>query len=567
MIIDGRTVSTDETLTTDVCIIGAGPAGISLARELANQDFRVCLLESGGLETLDTLTQALGEAETEGEMVQIAPQNRHRQLGGNAGYWGVHLSKTRQGVRLVPLDEVDFEQRDWIPYSGWPFKRDHLVPFYERAQAVMGSGPFAYDAEDWETADAPQMQFKSNRLRTRVFQFGVGKLFVDQYRREIGRASNITTFFYSNALELETDETGGTIKRVRVGCMDGNQFWVSAKIVILAAGGVETAHLLLLSNQTHPAGVGNQHDLVGRFFMDHPLVHGGVIIPSNPEIFNRTALYDLREVDGVPIMGGLTLSNEAIRKEQLLNIAAWIFPRSKRFLPSDARNSLRTLASPRWLDQGMTGFLRDVRNVVGGVGEFATLVQDKVTKKPVPFWATLADGGWSYLQSQKERQYDLFEVLHITEQVPDPNSRLILGEGVDPLGRRRIKHLSRWSQAEKDGIKRAWGVLSDELSKAGIGKFVPQMDGDDFIVASATASHHMGATRMHIDPKQGVVDEHCKVHGVSNLYIASSSVFPTGGYANPTLTIVALALRLADRIKLIMAGRCEAQSPLIRLHR
>jgi choline dehydrogenase-like flavoprotein len=560
MIIDGRTVATNETITTDVCIVGAGPAGISLAREFVNQDFRVCLLESGGLEALDSSTQSLGEAEVQGEVKQIAPENRHRQFGGNAGFWGVHLNKTRQGVRLVPLDEVDFEQRDWVPYSGWPFNREHLLPFYERAQVVMGSGPFAYDAEDWETADAPQMQFKSDRLQTRMFQFGNGHLFVDQYRREIGRANNITTLFYANALELETDEMGGTVKRVKVGSVDGNRFWVAAKLVILAAGGVENTHLLLLSNQTHPAGVGNHHDLVGRFFMDHPLVHGGMILPTHPKLFNQTALYDLREVDGTPVMGGLTLSDGAMRREKLLNIAAWIFPRSRRYLPADSRSSLkhsmsRNSAASLQLDQGRNRLLQDVGHVVEEVGNLATLVRDKVTKKPMPYWATLADGGWSYLQADKARDYDLFEVLHITEQVPDPNNRLVLGEGLDLLGRRRIKHLSCWSQADKDGIKRAWRVLSEELSKAGIGRFIPQMDGENFVVASATASHHMGTARMHVDPKQGVVDEHCRVHGVSNLFIASSSVFPTGGYANPTLTIVALALRLADRVKLIMANQ------------
>jgi choline dehydrogenase-like flavoprotein len=522
MIIDGRTISTDETVTTDVCIVGAGPAGISLAREFINQAFQVCLLESGGLETLDGSTQSLGEAEIEGRMVQIAPQHRHRQFGGNSGFWGIHLNQTRRGVRLVPLDEVDFEQRDWVPYSGWPFNRKHLEPFYQRAQAVMGAGPFAYDAQDWETKDAPQIRFKNNRLRTQIFQFGNGQLFIDQYRREIGRAHNITTLFYSNALELETDETGGTIKRVKVGCVDGNRFWVAPKLVILAAGGVENTHLLLLSNQTHPAGVGNQHDLVGRFFMDHPLVHGGMIIPFNPKVFNQTALYDLREVNGTAIMGGLTLSDAAMRREKLLNIAAWVFPRARRWLPAGSRSSLKQSVSKNTatvlqLDKSVTRLLQDVGNMAEEVGNLATRVRDKVTKKPMPYWATLADGGWSYLQADKERQYDLFEVLHITEQVPDPNNRLVLGEGLDLLGRRRIKHLSRWNPADKDGIKRAWQVLSEELSQAGIGRFVPQMDGDDLIVASATASHHMGTTRMHIDPKQGVVDEHCKVHGVSNL--------------------------------------------------
>ena len=558
MIIDAFTIPAGDELTTDVCIIGAGPAGITLARELAGQDFRVCLLESGGIEKPDDATRSLGNVETVGDFVQIGPENRNRRFGGNASYWGVNLAHTEIGVRLVPLDRADFEQRDWVPHSGWPFDYEYLLPYYERAQSVMGAGPFAYDAEDWEDETAPQLKFTSDRLRTRIFQFGNGALFFDQYRRSLNQSKNITTLLHANAVELETDPSGQTVTRVRVATIQGKEFWVSAKLVVMAAGAVENTHLLLLSNQVQSNGLGNQHDQVGRFFMDHPLVHGGLFIPSDPSIFNRTALYDLREVNGVPIMGGLTLSDAALRREELLNIAAWIFPRAKRFRSPEAIESLKALLTGKGFANGMESFRQHAKTMISGMDDVTESVWDKVSRKPLPYWPTLAKGGWSYIQDNKDTVYGVFDVLHITEQTPDPDNRLVLGEGRDRLGRQAIRHLSRWSEQDKDGIRRAWQVLSEEIEQAGLGRFIPEMDGDDFILASPGASHHLGVTRMHDDPKQGVVDANCQVHGLSNLFISSSSVFPTGGYANPTLTIVALSLRLADRVKSIMRSSSPA---------
>jgi choline dehydrogenase-like flavoprotein len=552
MLIDAITIPAGDEFVTDVCIIGAGPAGITLARELSGQDFKVCLLESGGIEKPDADTRSLGNVETEGDFVQIGPENRNRRFGGNSSYWGVNLNHTQTGVRLVPLDTVDFEERDWVPHSGWPFDREHLLPYYERAQGVMGSGPFAYDAEDWESEDAPQLKFKRDRLRTRMFQFGNGALFFEQYRAKLNQSKNVTTLLHANAVELETDETGQTVTRVRVATIQGKQFWVAAKLVIMAAGAVENTHLLLLSNKAQSCGLGNQHDLVGRFFMDHPLVHGGLFIPSDPSIFNRTALYDLREVNGVPVMGGLTLSDQALRREKLLNIAAWIFPRAKQFRSSEAMDSLKHLLSPKALAGGMDNFRHHARTVMYGMDDVTHSLYDKLSRKPAPYWPTLAKGGWSDVQS-KNAVYGVFEVLHITEQTPDPNNRLVLGQGSDKLGRQAIRHISQWSATDKAGITRAWQVLSEEIEQTGLGRFIPEMEGDNFILASPGASHHIGVTRMHNDSKQGVVDANCQVHGVSNLFISSSSVFPTGGYANPTLTIVALSLRLADRVKMLMA--------------
>lgn len=559
MIIDARIIPSDESIETDVCIVGAGPAGISLARELAGQDFRVCLLESGGFEEPDQAMQELADVESDGQFVQVTPTNRNRRFGGNSSYWAINLKHSPRGIRLIPLFETDFEPRDWLPYSGWPFKREHLIPYYKRAQEVFGSGPYAYEAEDWATAEAPQLPLKGSRAKTSIFQFGDGALFTREYRTELDRAPNITTYTYANALELDTDDSGQTVNRVQVGTLNGNRFWISAKIVILAAGGVESTHLLMLSNRVHQNGIGNQHDLLGRFFMDHPIIHGGLIVPFDRQIFNRTTLYDLRDVNGTHVMGGLTLTDEVMRREKLLNISCWIFPRAKRFRSSDAMTSLKRLASSQRFEQGMGGFFQDLGKVATGIDDIAASISDKIRRKQQPFWPTMALGGWSHLQPNRDKEYGVFEVVHMVEQVPNPDNRLRLGDGIDRLGRRKIRLDSCWREADLQGINRAQAVLAEELERSGIGKFVIEREENgELIVSTLGASHHMGTTRMHDDPKQGVVDANCRVHGVSNLFIASSSVFPTGSCANPTLTIVALSLRIADQVKAMMAGNVVA---------
>jgi choline dehydrogenase-like flavoprotein len=551
MLIDARSLPADETIETEVCIVGTGPAGLTLARELAGQNFRVCLLESGGLDKPDSATESLAEVETDGDFVQVTPDKRNRRFGGNSSYWGVNIAKNQLGLRHVPFDEVDFEKRDWLPYSGWPFDRNHLVPYYERAQKVCKLGPFAYDAEDWEDTNNPQLPFVSNRVITRMFQFGPGGAFYQEYRDEIMRSGNITTYLHANAVELESDETARTVTRVRVACLEGKQFWVKAKLVILAVGGVGSAHLLLLSNKTQKTGLGNQNDLVGRFFMDHPLVLGGLFIPSNPKIFDSMALYDLRQLSKGTVMGGLALSNETMRREQLLNISMLLLPRPIKYCPSEAVSSLKALTSSNRWAGGYKGALQHLSKVVTGLDEIATSVYEQLVKKELPFWPNLSQGGWSNLPN-KERIYNVFEVLHQTEQTPHPDNRVMLGAEYDKLGRRKVKMQTCWRDADIQGIKRAQAVFAEEIARAGLGRFEVALDGELPLLDTAGTSHHMGTTRMHIDPKQGVVDENCRVHGVSNLFIASSSVFPTGGYANPTLTIAALALRLADRVKATM---------------
>jgi glycine/D-amino acid oxidase-like deaminating enzyme len=236
MIIDSRTIEKDSCLETDVCILGAGIAGITLAHEFAGSKFKVCLLESAGIGP-DNASQALYWGENIGLAYYPLDTARACGFGGSGHRWNINLYDNSFGVRLHPLDRLDFEQRDWVPNSGWPFNKAHLDPFYARAQAVCKIGPYTYDAKDWEDPQqTPRLPFLNSRVETTIFQFAHRLTFIEDHRHKIDQAENLTTFTYANIIRLETDESGRTVTRLRAKCLNGNAFWVKAQKVILAMG-------------------------------------------------------------------------------------------------------------------------------------------------------------------------------------------------------------------------------------------------------------------------------------------------------------------------------------------
>ena len=553
MLIDSRNLAADEVIETEVCIVGAGPAGITLARELIGQDFRVCLLESGDLE-FNQETQSLSEGETVGDPFPNLQDMRHRQFGGHANVWNIEINNQQLGLRHMPLDEIDFEKRDCVPYSGWAFSKSHLDPFYDRAHAVCKLGSFAYEAEAWEDAKSPRLPFIGDRVTTDMFQFGPRDIFTNEYRKQINQSPNITTYLNANVVEIETDETAKNVKSVRLACLQGNKFSVVAKIFILATGGIENARLLLLSNQTQKTGLANQNDVVGRFFMDHPFIRSGMLYPSSRKIFNSTALYDLRRVNNVTVMGKLHLTEEVIRREQLLNMSFMLYPRDDKYR-SSAKASAKTLFSSIRGGQIPKNAFQHLGNVMTNIDDLVVDWYQYHIKRQYLF-PDLSHGGWSDRKGNEDR-YVKFEVLSQTEQVPNPDNRVTLSTKLDQLGCPQAQLTYRWSEIDISSVKRSQAILAEEIARAGLGELHIERDGELPDAMSFSTHHNMGTTRMHIDPKQGVVDANCQVHGISNLFIAGSSVFPTGGYANPTLTIIALAIRLADRVKTQFAAKSE----------
>ena len=551
MIIDARSLPQNGTVDTDVCIVGAGVAGITLAREFIREEFRVCLLESGGLSP-DRDTQSLYWGENIGHPYYPLDTARIGGFGGSSNRWGVPLGGHQLGVRLRPLDEIDFEERDWIPYSGWPFKKADLDPFYERAQSICRIGPYSYDVKDWETpGETPRLPIAAGRVKTAIFQFGSRDTFTGLYRDEITRADNITTLIHANVLEAETNATGQNVSRLRIAGVPGKDHWITAKIFVLAMGALETPRLLLLSNRRQRPGTGNGNGLVGRFFMEHPHLWSGAYIPSDPGIINRTALYRVHQVNEVPVMGKLTIAEEVLRREKMLNYCVSIHSKILTDRPNQAP-SFKVISWPL-LSSNLSAGCADMdtggavsQNSAGAFTSGAGLAVYRKVRRM---------SGRVVRAFRKKKQSVIFQLNHMTEQAPNPDSRVTLGEELDPFGRNRIRLNWKLSPIDIRSIIRAQEIIDEDLRLSGLGRLQIELRDEKPPSHLEGGWHHMGTTRMHIDHRKGVVDEHCRVHGIANLFIAGPSVFPTGGYANPVLTIVALAARLADHVKATMA-RC-----------
>ena len=522
MLFDARQVPPDTEVACDICIMGAGAAGITIARELLDKPFKVCLLESGGVDFEEEIQQ-LAAGHNVGHRYPDPTASRLRMLGGSTNHWEGNCS---------PLDAIDFERRPWVEHSGWPFGRDTLDPYYEQAQRYCQLGPFRYDGEHWSRlTKVPLLPLEGSGLETRVAQFSPPTRFGQRYRGDLERGKNINVVVHATVLEIQSDEQGGRVTGLRVGTLHGPTFRVTARYYVLAMGGIENARMLLLSNSVMPAGLANQNDLVGRYFMDHPVIDGAVFYPTRPfdgRLYQWVKMYDYQ------VTGYLQFSEAVLRRERLSNLRMPLMPAS-RLLLSDGVESFHQMGKALSHFHVPDHLWRHVGNMVSDIDMVIEAVSRKTLHRPL-FGSADQFGG--------------FMVDTMIEQFPNPDSRISLAEDRDAFGLRRVKIDWRLSAADKTNVERCYEVLAAEIGQAQIGRI--RIDSDDtgrlWDDLLNYGHHHMGTTRAADDPRHGVVDGDLKAHGLSNLYIAGSSVFPTGGHVPPTLTIVALAIRLAGHL-------------------
>lgn len=535
---DGRKVPSGATFSADVCIVGSGPVGLSMAEDLAARGLAVCLVESGGLE-YDPAEHELCRAELGGDRNVDPHEIRTRQFGGLSNAWSIVYDRPTIGVRYVPFDAIDFESRPEIPHSGWPMGMDELTPWYERAQAVCELGPFAYDGASQASPDLPCVSDPGGALQTTMFQFGPASRFYRKSRDILAGSGRVRVLLHTSAMELLTSEDDDHVKALKVGCLNGARFRVVARSYVLATGAIENARLMLLSDGSNPAGVGNRHDVLGRYLMDHPQDHTSYIVPPTRGVYDRLGLYDLRASGGVGYMAKLGFSPQAIRQHDVLNMTFLLFPLDTTSV-NPAVNAFRALATgrsrfaaPPTLGGKLAAMARDP-------GAIARHLYRHYTQPGA--LSTLGHGGWSLVPDKSNTFIDRIEVVNQVEQYPHADNRVALGDSTDALGQRRLRYEFSWRQDDQDRFVRSRQLFAQLTQDAGLGSY----HFDPSAPPSTPSSHHpMGTTRMHADPARGVVDANCKVHGLDNLFVAGASVFPTGGYANPTLSAVALGLRLA----------------------
>jgi len=340
------------------------------------------------------------------------------------------------------------------------------------------------------------------------------------YRKEIERASNITTLLFANVTRIDLADNGRSVSQVHVSTLAGNGFFVSAKFFVLATGAIENARLLLLPNNIQAEGTGNQNDRVGRFFMGHIEMTAAFFLPSaqcKMQLFQGECELGRAGWSGetVPI---LSLSSETLKREKLLNFTMELSTAPDSEVPasavpdSDVPDS--DVPDSDVPDRGLLSYLREV---------FST---------------------------NTEAVSPVFRLESAFETAPNPDSRITLSGQRDRFNNPLVSVGWQLTPLDSYSLRRTYEVLGHELGRAGLGR-LKVLSVDDIIERGDFWSqhHHIGTTRMHYDPKQGVVDKNCRVHEIANLFLAGSSVFPTSGSATPTLTILALAMRLADRIK------------------
>jgi choline dehydrogenase-like flavoprotein len=553
MLVDVRSLAEGFGIDCDICIVGAGPAGLAVARAAAEGGKKVALLESGGTGA-EPETEELIAGDRRGEWRYRLEGVRARQLGGTASIFKVRSPDGREGFRSGPLDPIDFEERSWVPESGWPFSRPTLDPWYVKAHELAGFGPFNYDPGAWATDDGEPLDLDRSPIVSTLWHWGAREVFTSVLPRELAARQNVTIYTHATATELISDEeTSGTVTSAAIRSLRGPSGAVTASTFVIAGGGIDNPRLLLLSRICHPGSAGNPYGMVGLGFMEHQLVRAGTWFPSDRGWVSRAGFYDLRRVRDSNVFGRLALSSDFLRRERLLNASAVLSPRHARYLPESVE-SLRTLLNSAVAGEVPPNALDHVKTAAKGADFIASKALAKILARigmegPNCTGADwLSGAGWS-TDPRRSSLYSAFDVYVHSEQAPDFANRVELAEDRDPFGSARAALRWRWDDLSRESLLRWSRCFADEIRKAGLGTMKLDILGDRPRFVIDGCSHHMGTTRMHDSPRHGVVDQNCRVHGTRNLYVAGSSVFPTGGEVNPTLTILALALRLGTVLR------------------
>jgi choline dehydrogenase-like flavoprotein len=508
-------------LNADFCVIGAGAAGIITALELSLSGSRVLLLESGD-HSLDEAAADLSEGEVVGLPFAGLTAGRARALGGATRLWY---------GQCIRFEDIDYERRDWVPHSGWPLGPADLVPYFERAESYLNLPEPVYDSRVWERFGISPLSFNTALVEPRFTIYAPEPDFARVFGARLAQAPNITVLLNASVTTIGTRDGGTKVDHLEIRDPAGRAFRVMASTVVLAGGGIENARLLLVSSDVATAGLGNGRDLVGRFFQDHPNGITAYLKTSKPDVIHRVFRQFYR--GGCKYWPKLKLSDTEQRRLGVLNAIAhptYIYGKDS---PTQRIKRLHQALSKRRFTADM------VRDVGGLVPHLPLLVREGF------HW--LATGGTPMLPT------DAIAVQCYTEQAPNYDSRVTLSSERDRFGVPRAKVDWRVSDLDRRTIQAMSRSVGQEFQRLGLADYAELewvADPSSSVAGRLNDGfHHAGTTRMSVSPQDGVVDINCGVHGVRGLYVAGSSVFPTSGYANPTLAILALSIRLADYLK------------------
>lgn len=521
-----RDYDSSDDIHCDICIAGAGAAGVTLALSLAERHYRVVLLEAGGFD-YEEETQDPYVGQIIGRPYHEIATTRLRFLGGSTNHWGGMCSH---------LEPYDFEKRAWVPYSGWPITYDDVEPWYKRAHPWLELGAFDYRRDAISPDGTTYLPFEEERLYHKMWHFSrPPTIFGDQYRERLEKDAALDLLLHANLVDIELGELSDEVTGFVIQSYEGKRSIVRARHFILAMGGLENPRALLHARAVRASGIGNERDLVGRFFMEHLNADAGEVATDDPAwsdsydaLFRRDRQY----------RAYLLPSPREQEQRAILGSAIGLGPLFHARERSVAYESLHKIKMA-WLRREFPDDLgKHIKNLI-----------------------TDAFG----LKEALEERFDPAVYLYTeAEQAPNPDSRVLLGSERDALGMQRLQLDWRLSDIDKRSIRELATMIGHELGRLGRGRvrlpswLLEEAIADDDPMPGGY--HHMGTTRMASDPSMGVVDSDCRVFSTNNLFIAGSSVFTTGGAVNPTLTIIALALRLADHLDQASAKRSETKA-------
>jgi choline dehydrogenase-like flavoprotein len=487
MLIDARTLSTETRLEVDLCILGGGPAGLTIADSLAGSSLSIAVLESGGTRPEpedEALLAGTVHGPLYGRKGGYLATTRTRAFGGLADFW-------RGSSR--PFDGEDLAARAWVAGSGWPLTLADLEPYHRRAFELLELPPDA-------GPPARELLVDDDRFTSSWLAYAPPTALGDPWRRRLAAAANVRILLRANAVALDLDDAGRQVERARVVCPGGPRFEVRARRFVLAAGAIESARLLLASNSQRPAGLGNGHDLVGRYFMDQLIFDVGIV--ALPGQGSRPLAY--RALKSRPGRRGIMRPTTALQaRHELLNSLATLIPTTTR-----RGGALAAAIGHSILDQ-------------------ARLREPSDTPSAQYFGVVTLRG----------------------EQLPERDNRVALGATRDAAGLPRVALSARPGDHDAWSLKTTAQLLAESLGRRGLGRLRYDEPFGLNPRRFKWSGYQSGTTRMSREASQGVVDTDCRVHEVPNLFVAGSSVFPTSGCSGPMVTLVALALRLSDHLR------------------
>jgi glycosyltransferase involved in cell wall biosynthesis/choline dehydrogenase-like flavoprotein len=529
-----------ENRKFDVCVVGSGLVGSCLALDLAHRGHSVLVIESG-IAKADPLFQKLSDASI------ALPQYHHpmsvavsRALGGTSALWG---------GRCVLFDEIDFLRRDYIPNSGWPISHRDVAKYERRAAELLGCDDGGFRTYDLNGYAGSEIDF--NKLERWVNET---RIIIQQ--PELKRSDRIVVLLNGTVIGIDWQRGAPAIKGIKIAREGRSINFRGARDYILAMGGIETARLLLNMQKEHPLLFGGEAGPLGRYYMGHL---SGSIANLRLNIPTEIALFD--NLKGVKSFARrrLSLSPETQLQNRLPNIAFWpdnpalfdslhgsgflslaylllhIPKLSSRFM-SEAIRELQTRHHSSYLPH-LQNLVKDFEGMVAGV--FQSIQQRYVYHRRLP----------RVLVTDKNGCYPLH--FH-AEQSPNGDNRISLTEDVDQFGMNRVSVDFRFGSSEFEKIRSAHKVFDGAIRHLGFGELLYVDELTDGIIPSTVTPdglHQIGSTRMSDNPSTGVVDGNCRVFGFENLYVAGSSVFPTGSQASPTLPAVALSMRLSEHLE------------------